>query len=478
MSFQITKKGDFNKQCLQKTAKHRKQAAGQVQIKVAASAGSQNDLAPELKITWRKVCELQPPKRRVRKTEPEHQAEAIRLINAFGFVSPITIRGDIVVDGNVRLAAAKELGMKEIPCIDISHLSEPKARILAISLNRFAEKGIWDFDELKLELTELEIEGLDLTLSAFSPQERDIIFLDDPEMEVAEEAIPDLPTHPVSQAGDLWVLGDRHRLLCGDALEPLSYARLMAGKLGTAVLTDPPYNVKIAGNVSGLGKKKHGEFKMASGEMSDAEFRSFLLRAHKNCADHLMPGGVAYSFMDWRSVDVLISAGREAGLTLINMAVWYKGSGAMGAFLRSAHELVPVFCKGDTPAINNVELGKHGRDRTNVWVYPGANKPGTSAAEALKGHPTPKNVQMCVDAILDVTGKGDVVLDPFLGSGTTLIAAEKSGRVCYGLELDPSYADLCVTRWQSITGQAAIHSETGSTFAELTAERISTATSD
>lgn len=168
-----------------------------------------------------------------------------------------------------------------------------------------------------------------------------------------------------------------------------------------------------------------------------------------------------------------MAAGREAGLELINMPVWYKGSGGMGSFLRSAHELICQFCKGPVPKINNVELGKHGRDRTNVWVYPGANKPGSSAANALESHPTPKNVEMCVDAILDISNKGDVVLDPFLGSGTTLVAAEKSGRACYGLELDPQYADVCVGRWEHSTGHEAVHSDSGLTFNEMAAQRAS-----
>lgn len=236
----------------------------------------------------------------------------------------------------------------------------------------------------RLELCELEIEGLDLTLSGFSSQELDIVLLDETDESAAgeEESIPEPPADPVSQLGDLWLLG-KHRLLCDDSLEKSSYEKLLEGAQATAVLTDPPYNVKIEGNVSGLGKKKHGEFTMASGEMSRGEFHEFLCTVHKHCSDHLIDGGVIYSFMDWRSIDVLMAAGREAGLELINMPVWYKGSGGMGAFLRSAHELVCQFCKGPVPKINNVELGKHGRDRTNVWVYPGANKPGSSAAGAL-----------------------------------------------------------------------------------------------
>lgn len=471
MSFVVTKQSGFRKQCLEKTAERRKHNASLVSIKKAAGGGLPNDLLPSLEITLRKVCELTARKRRVRKTEPEQVARVVSQIKAFTFISPITIRGDVVVDGYIRLRAAQELGMSHVPCIDISHLSEAKARMLAIGLNRVSETGTWDVPELILELCELEIEGLDLTLSGFSSKELDIVLLDEG-VEGEEESIAEPPADPVSQLGDLWLLG-KHRLLCGDALEKSSYEKLLEGAQATAVLTDPPYNVKIEGNVSGLGKKKHGEFKMASGEMTSGAFHDFLRTAHKHCADHLIDGGVIYSFMDWRSIDVLMAAGREAGLELINMPVWYKGSGGMGAFLRSAHELVCQFCKGPIPKINNVELGKHGRDRTNVWVYPGANRPGSSAADALHSHPTPKNVEMCIDAILDVSNKGNVVLDPFLGSGTTLVAAEKSGRACRGIELDPGYADVSVRRWEHLTGCEAVHAETGLTFSEMAAQRAS-----
>ena len=472
MNFVITKKSGFNKQCLDKTGTRRKQNASLVGIKSAADGGIPNDLAPSLEIVWRNVSELTAPKRRVRKTEPEQVKRVVSQIKAFTFVSPITIRGNVVIDGFIRLLAARELGMAQVPCIDISHLPEAKARLLAIGLNRVAETGTWDMPELRLELGELEIGGLDLSFSGFSSKELDIILLDETVAGVGheEDSIAEPPAEPVSRLGDLWLL-DRHRLLCGDALDKLSYEKLLEGAQATGVLTDPPYNVKIEGNVSGLGKKKHGEFKMASGEMSRAEFHAFLRDVHKHCADHLIDGGVAYSFIDWRSIDILMAAGREAGFTLINMPVWYKGSGGMGAYLRSAHELVCQFCKGAIPKINNVELGKHGRDRTNVWVYPGANKPGSSAAAALDSHPTPKNVEMCVDAILDLSNKGDVILDPFLGSGTTLIAAEKSGRQCRGIELDPGYADVSIRRWEGLTGHEAVHAETGLTFTAMATER-------
>jgi DNA modification methylase len=474
MSISITKKSKFKKQCLEKTGTHRKSNAAKVEVSAASALPSaQNDLSPDLQLVWHNVDELKPSARRIRKVVAEHKAAIIRQIKSFGLVSPITVRGTAIVDGYTRWLAAKELGFKQVPCIDVSHLSEAKSRMLGLSLNRLAETGEWDMTELKLELEELQLDGFDLTLSGFTLPELDIIMLDDVESGAQEEEPDEPPALPVSRAGDLWLLGERHKILCGDALDAKSYELLLAGEAVTAVLTDTPYNVKIAGNVSGLGKTKHGEFKMASGEMSAAEFSTFLTSVHKLCADRLITGAVVYSFIDWRSVETMIAAGRAAGLTLINLAVWNKGSGAMGGFLRSAHELVPIFCKGEKAAINNVALGTHGRDRTNVWSYPGANQPGSSAADALEGHPTPKNVEMCIDAILDVTHIGDLVLDPFLGSGTTMIAAEKAGRRARGIEIDPGYTDLCVRRWELLTGQQATLACSGKTFTETATERES-----
>lgn len=467
MPVTIKKTSKLKDGLLAKTRSARRVNSKKVAIKSAAAGPLPNDLAPDLKIEWHAIDELMPAARRIRKCNPDQVERAITSIRTYGFISPVTIRRMVVVDGHVRIAAARELGMEAIPCIDVGHLGKEQARMLSISLNRLSELGEWDLPELRLELTDLEIADVDLTPTFFTDQELDIILSDEPEQEQAEEAIPEPPSRPVTQEGYLWLCGDRHRVLCGNALNPENFATLLGGQLAHAVLTDAPYNVKIAGNVSGNGKTKHGEFAFASGEMKPDEFREFLRVAHQNCADNLEVGGVVYSFMDWRSIDTLMAACRDAGLGHINTAVWYKGSGGMGGFLRSAHEFCGVFCKGDKPRLNNVALGKFGRDRTNVWVYPGANRPGSSSGQVLKDHPTPKNLEMCADAILDVTARGDIVLDPFLGSGTTLVASEQTGRCCYGIELDPSYTDVCIRRWQEATGMEAVLASTGETFNAL-----------
>lgn len=473
MAFSITKKTGAQQQFLGKTAARRKRNAGKVAVVAAASAPpAANDLAPEIKIVWRAANDLKAPARRVRKVEEAHLAATVRAICHFGLVSPLTTRGDVVVDGFVRALAARQLGIEQVPCIDVGHMSEAKARALAITLNRLGETGQWDLPELKLELADLAIEGFDLTLTGFTMPELDIILSDDADDDDADGEIPEVPVTPVSIVGDLWILQE-HKVLCANALDADAYQELLGDESVTAVLTDPPYNVKIAGNVSGLGKTKHGEFKMACGEQTSAEFEAFLAAAMEHSTNRLTAGGVSSWFMDWRSIDLLMSAARSVGLSHLNTAVWNKGSGAMGAFLRSAHELVGIFCKGDKPAINNVALGRHGRDRTNVWSYPGANQPGSSGAKALKDHPTPKNVEMCADALSDVTHQGDFVLDPFLGSGTTLIAAERTGRVCRGIELEPGFVDVIVRRWEALTGHEAMHAATGVTFAQTKDDRLS-----
>jgi DNA modification methylase len=468
----------FKKQKLGKTAKRRKELEQQKRLQEAlTSGGLRNDLIPECTYELRPVSSLNPPERRVRKLDAEQLERVTRSIACLGFIGAILVRGDRIVDGVVRHEAARQLGLELIPCLSVDHLSDEEARLATLSVNRVAELGAWSFDELKIEMEELLALSLDITIAGFSDQEIDILVQDEPTNPVADEADTlEPPEAPVSLLGDVFHL-DEHRIACADALAPESYETLLRGELVTTVFTDPPFNVKIENNVSGLGKTKHGEFVMASGEMSREEFRTFLLQFLKHCENALPEGGVLFAFMDWRSVDLLIECGRAARLTYVNFAVWDKGAGGMGAFYRSAHELIPIFCKGKAPN-NNVELGRHGRDRSNVWRYPGANKLGSTAAAALADHPTPKNVELVEDALLDVTRRGDAVLDPFLGSGTTLIAAENTGRVCRGLELNPGYVDVCIRRWQDRTGKQAIHVATGLRFSELAAQRLSASSVD
>lgn len=311
-----------------------------------------------------------------------------------------------------------------------------------------------------------------MTSIGFTIPELDILIgpaIGSPAVQEPEELSEPANGPPVSMLGDLWQVGE-HRLLCGDSTKPENYALVLDGRKADVVFTDIPWNLGAA-FISGAGKVKFQDFKMAAGEMSPDEFVEFCEVTHAHCANHLEPGGAFYSCIDWRSDHIVKAAGVKAGLRHINTIVWNKGSGGFGTPYRSAHELIVMFCKGDKLAVDNVSLGKHGRDRTNVWNYPGANRRGSSAAKAAAHHPTPKPVEMVEEALKDVTNIGALVLDPFLGSGTTVLAAERSGRVAAVIELDPVYVDVAIRRWEALTGKQVTHAGTGQTFAEIGVER-------
>ena len=275
---------------------------------------------------------------------------------------------------------------------------------------------------------------------------------------------------PVSRLGDCWQIGD-HLLLCGDALKARSYERLLNGKRAQLIFTDPPYNVRIEGNVSGLGKARHREFAMASGEMTPREFTNFLRRALTNLAEFSVDGSIHFICMDWRHIRELADAADEAYAELKNICVWSKSNAGMGSLYRSAHEFVFVYKNGRAKHINNVELGRFGRSRTNIWQYAGMSSFGRDREASLAGHPTPKPLALVSDAILDCSKRGGIVLDAFAGSGTTLLAAEKTGRRGYGIELDPHYADLIIKRFEEVYGLGAIHVDSDLSFGRIMAER-------
>jgi len=394
---------------------------------------------------------------------------------------PILIdANDRIIAGEKLVEAAKSLGMTEVPVLCIEHLDEGEARALRIAMNKLSEGSEWDRQALGFEfrdLLELELDwSLDVT--GFHSVEIDNMVCEittvaeeeeDAEAAAAAAMIADGPA--ISQIGDIWELGD-HRLLCGSSLEPASLARLMEGERAAMVLTDQPYNVRVQGHVSGLGKHRHREFVQASGEMSEEEFTTFLTGSIITMRDACEDGAYLYLYMDWRHIGEMNAAIRAAGLKLINVAVWVKNQGGMGSLYRSQHELVFIAKHGHGPARNNVQLGRFGRSRKNCWFYPGVNTFGKGRDELLALHPTPKNVSMLADAIRDVTGRGEIVLDGFLGSGSTLIACERTGRICRGVELDPLYVDLIVRRFEKETGLPATLQATGQTFAQVAERRL------
>lgn len=397
-------------------------------------------------------------------------------IRSFGFTNPILIDADDqILAGHGRVEAAKLLGMSKVPVIRFDHLSPEQKKAYVIADNKIAANAGWNPDLLKIELQGLLAANEDVLIevTGFETAEIDLIIDGDGKPNPSDPADRLPPEHEtvVSIPSDLWILGN-HKLFCGDACDPGSYAQLLGSKRARAVFTDPPYNVPIDGHVCGLGSIKHREFKMASGEMSSAAFTDFLRRSFEGMARYSVDGALHYVCMDWRHIEELYGAARDVYSGLKALCVWNKDNGGMGSLYRSKHELIFVWKVGDAPHINTIELGKHGRYRTNVWNYPGANTFRRGRLDDLAMHPTVKPVALVVDAIKDATRRGDIVLDPFSGSGTTIIAAEKCGRHARAIELDPEYVDAAVSRWEQFTGRQAVEELTGETFAQVKAWRL------
>ena len=428
-----------------------------------------------LKITYRDPAQLKPRTRNPR----THTAKQIRQIQAsikeFGFINPVLIDGtNGIIAGHGRVEAAKLAGMSDVPTVRVDHLTPVQLRAYVIADNKLAENAGWDRDLLTLELQELSAElNFDVTVTGFETAEIDLLIEEYTE-DTSDEA-DDLPeidrsTPAVTRLGDCWRIGD-HFLLCGDALKVDSYDQLLGGSKAQLVFTDPPYNVAIAGNVSGLGRDRHREFAMASGEMSIMEFTKFLESTFKRLVAYSSNGSIHFICMDWRHMREVLEAADGPYSELKNLCVWSKTNAGMGSLYRSQHELVFVFKNGTRPHINNVELGRFGRNRTNIWNYAGASSFGANRDSELAMHPTVKPLSLVADAILDCSTRGGIVLDAFAGSGTTLIAAEKTGRRGYGIELDPYYCDTVIRRFEGAYGLKAVHVASGLGFDKLTTQR-------
>lgn len=397
-------------------------------------------------------------------------------IKRFGFCNPVLISEDnTIIAGHGRVQAAILLGMSDVPVRRLSHLSRDEVRAYILADNKLAENAGWDRDVLAIEMQGLIDLDFDLELLGFSTTEIDFTIEGEEKSFSAKDDPLDAIEPPrlgpaVTQAGDLWQLGP-HRLLCGDARSNDDVSRLCNNAAVALLFTDPPYNVRIAGHVSGLGQIKHREFAVASGEMDEDAFTAFLRDTLGIAARQLKEGAIAFVCMDWRHMGELLQAGRAVFNEFKNLCVWNKTNGGMGSFYRSKHELVFVFKKGSTPHINNFGLGDTGRYRTNVWDYPGISSLGAARNEELAMHPTVKPVALVADAIRDCTNRGDSVLDIFGGSGSTLIAADQVGRVARLLELDPLYCDTIIRRFERVTGELACQEGSGLTFSQVSRER-------
>ncbi|QYU69813.1 ParB N-terminal domain-containing protein [Leptolyngbya sp. 15MV] len=444
-----------------------------------AAAGIRNDLAAlDHKlgpIDYRPLGLLKRYENNPRKHPEKQLVKLVASIREFGFSLPVLIdEGSTIIAGEARVEAARRLGMSEVPVIVAHHWSAAQVRAYRLADNRLAELSSWDSDALAIELA---------AIIAFDESPIEILGWDSAEIDVILESVEDdagtgdpadqqldPPTDPVTRPGDLWLLGP-HRLLCGSSLESASWAKLMDGAIAAMAFTDPPYNVPVSGHVCGLGKVSHAEFAMASGEMSKAEFTAFLSQVIGAMLPHLKDGALLDLCMDWRHLGEMVAAIEGTGLTLQNLCVWSKNNGGMGSLYRSKHELVFIAKKGKAPHTNNVELGKHGRYRTNVWDYAGINTFGRTRMKDLADHPTVKPTALVADAIRDVTHPGEIVLDAFMGSGTTILACERTRRRGYGIEIEPGYVDVAIRRWQAMSGEEAVLAESGQSFREVAAER-------
>ena len=415
---------------------------------------------------------LKLPTRELR-NHPRRLIEALtRSIGTFGFLSVIVAdENNIIRAGAARLAAAKQYGMQAVPVMRTGNLSEAKLRAFQLNDNKLAELAKWNSAALTLELGELsnllvlEEPGLTIEITGFETPELDQLILDHENQTVdPADTLSDLDPDEiaVSQRGDLWRLGD-HRIVCGDGRDKTALEPLMGPDRADVAVLDLPYNLHVRG-IGGRGRVKHKEFAMASGEMNSSQFESFLQKSFRAAAEFSRNGALHYAFMDWRHLKELIGAGNSAYGAFINMAVWVKNSPGQGSLYRSQHEHIGIFRVGDAAHLNNIQLGRFGRSRTDVWHYPGVNSFGPGRMENLRNHPTVKPVALVCDILRDCTKRNDIVLDTFCGSGTTILAAERLGRRARAVEIEPRFVDVTIKRFQSFSGKDAIHVKTGRTF--------------
>jgi len=400
-------------------------------------------------------------------------------IRHFGFTNPVLVgeNGEIIA-GHGRVEAAKLLGLEKVPTVRLAHLNPAQRRAYVLADNKLALNAGWDRQLLGIELQGLIDIDFDVELTGFSSTEIDLV------LDEAGEGSPNDPTDvedeiplstndpatAITRTGDVWCLG-RHRLICGDARDRVVFDLVMGHERADLIFTDPPYNVPIDGHVTGLGRIRHREFAMGVGEMSADAFTSFLRQTLGHAAALACNGAIAFVCMDWRHMGELLKAGQAVFSELKNLCVWNKTNGGIGTFYRNKHELVFVFEVGAAAHSNTFGLGDRGHYRTNVWDYAGVKMLRVGRSEDLAMHPTVKPVALVAAAIKDCSKRGEIVLDPFGGCGTTLIAAEKTGRLARLIEFDPAYCDTILHRYERVTGKQAKQAASGMSFEEIAKER-------
>lgn len=410
-------------------------------------------------IIMMKLNELKENPKWVRKHSKKKIEKLAKWIIKTNYIVPIVLDDENqIASGYCRFLAARKLCLELIPTVRLGHLSKDELRLFAIAENQLVLDAEWDVEILKVELTELSKLEFDQDLFVFEPAQMDMIILEPNKKQTEEELnkADELPDESKIikrvKFGDIWRLGN-HYLICGDSLKDETLKALLGDLKANMIFTDAPYNVKVDGHICGKGKIKHDEFQMASGEMSNDEFTKFLRTSMQLLVKYSTDGSIHFQCMDWRHAKNMLDAAESIYTELKNICVWDKGSGGMGSMYRSQFELIFVFKSGKSKHCNNVQLGKFGRNRTNIWSYPGVRASNPNSIEELKLHPTVKNVQMVADAILDCSNPNDIILDAFGGSGTTLLAAEKTNRRAYLVEIDHHYCDTVIYRFNQISSK-------------------------
>lgn len=426
-----------------------------------------------LEVERRPLAELTAPAVNIRKIEADHVSEVAQSLLLYDQVAPILItREGEIIDGIIVVEAARHLGFEDLACVVIDHLAPSEIKRLRASLNRLGEKGTYDLKAFEALLGELVLEDETFEIPGFEAEELDLLLAGDESAAEGFEETPDETQPAIARQGDYYALG-RHKLVCNDAREVRTYEALFEkGETARLIEADFPYGCPNDGFTGGKGRIHHRDFVEGTSDLDAEGLHEFITQTLAAALPWLVDGGLIMAFMNWRGIESLLKALRVKGLKLLNLLVWDKGKGGMGGLYRNAHELIAVAKHGAAPHLDRVKLGRHGRDRSNVMTYPGATTPGSSAHKALADHPTPKSVELIADLLLDVTERGDIVLDPFAGSGTIFIAAEKTGRRAYGIELDPLYVDLIIRRFQKFSGIEAVHLESGATYSDLGALRM------
>jgi DNA modification methylase len=455
-----------------KASRHsgRKIAATHTEVE-KSSRSRRNDVLPVLKIETCSVDALKSHARKLRKSDVTHVRDIANSISTLGFNVPLLIgKNNVVLDGESRLAAAKLLGLASVPCIRVDHLNETEQRLLRMAVNRLGEKGSWDAAELKAEFEELIIADAPIEITGFGFDEIDQIVIgrDEDPSEINDQSetavlAPQSGASAVARLGDLFLLGP-HRVICGNATDPGLVNHLMRTEVARMVFTDAPFDVVFEGPVT-VHDNRDGI--KVDADKSDEDFSKFNQNWMKAVFPHLVDGGLLGSFIDWRGLPMAHAAATALGLTALDLVVWATAGNGTPGLYRSEHRLLPLFKKGDADHVNNIASGKRGR--SNMWTYPAS--PGLDARQGRQNLATTKPASMLEDTLTDLTNRGEIVLDPFLGSGSTLIAAQNTGRVCCGVERDPLSVDVIVRRYEASTGVAAILADSGETFEQVAARR-------